>query len=353
MNTSFLRRSALFGGVALVALFSVAGRAEIIEQVLVKVNGEIFTKTDLELRQAAALRQSGQDLDPANDPTGEKFRQLLSEVTPQLIVSVVDEMLIVQHGTELGYRMGDEQFESVLTNIKQDNKIETDEALKEALKQEGMTLADLRQNVERQMIFSRVRQNEVTGVAVSDEEAERYYKAHLDDFTTKPSVTLREILVATSDNAAPATEQARTKADGIRERALAGESFEELASTLSDSPSRTNAGLIGPLNLVDLNADFQKLLEGMDVGDITPVVSTPRGFQLLKLESKTETVVTPFGEAREKILDLVYQQKAQRQFQTFIEGLRAQAIIDWKAPEIQKAYEQGLAQLKAQLASAL
>ena len=37
----------------------VAGvRAEIIEQILVKVNGEIFTKTELESRQVAALRQS-------------------------------------------------------------------------------------------------------------------------------------------------------------------------------------------------------------------------------------------------------------------------------------------------------
>jgi hypothetical protein len=35
---------------------SATPRAEIIEQVLVKVNGEIFTKTDLEARQVSALR---------------------------------------------------------------------------------------------------------------------------------------------------------------------------------------------------------------------------------------------------------------------------------------------------------
>ena len=38
-------------------------RAEIIEQILVKVNGEIFTKTDLEERQVSALRQMGQQID--------------------------------------------------------------------------------------------------------------------------------------------------------------------------------------------------------------------------------------------------------------------------------------------------
>ena len=34
-------------------------RAEVIEQVLVKVNGEIFTKSDLETRQVEALRAHG------------------------------------------------------------------------------------------------------------------------------------------------------------------------------------------------------------------------------------------------------------------------------------------------------
>ena len=41
------------------------------------------------------------------------------------MVDAVDEMLIVQRGKELGYRLGDEQFKSVLDNIKKENKIET------------------------------------------------------------------------------------------------------------------------------------------------------------------------------------------------------------------------------------
>ena len=48
-------------------------RADIIEQVLVKVNGDIITKTELETRQIAALRQKmqGQQVDPAAlDGTG-------------------------------------------------------------------------------------------------------------------------------------------------------------------------------------------------------------------------------------------------------------------------------------------
>src|SRR5476651_750113 len=82
--------------------------AEIIEQILVKVNGEIFTKTDLEQRQVAALRQKGQQIDLKNDPNNAQLRKALDEITPQIMVDAVDEMLVVQRGRELGYKLGDD-----------------------------------------------------------------------------------------------------------------------------------------------------------------------------------------------------------------------------------------------------
>jgi len=120
-------RRALVALLLLAATFAVL-RAEVIEQILVKVNGEIFTKSDLEARQVAALRQQlGQQVDLKSDPSDAQLRKMLDEVTPDLIVSVVDEMLVVQRGKELGYKLSEEQFQSVLGNIKKDNKIESDE----------------------------------------------------------------------------------------------------------------------------------------------------------------------------------------------------------------------------------
>ena len=56
-----------------------APQTDIIEQVLVKVNGEIITKTDLEARQIAALRQKNPNLRPESDAA---LRQALADVTP-------------------------------------------------------------------------------------------------------------------------------------------------------------------------------------------------------------------------------------------------------------------------------
>src|SRR5437773_7499261 len=146
-----------------VMMAGAGARAEIIEQILVKVNGEIFTKSDLEQRQVAALRQKGQQFDVKNDPSNEQLRRALDEITPQIMVDAIDEMVVVQRGKELGYRLTDEQFTRVVSDIRRENKIDTDEQFQAALKAESMTVADLRRNLERQMIREKVQQNEVLG----------------------------------------------------------------------------------------------------------------------------------------------------------------------------------------------
>src|SRR5438876_10230256 len=99
------------------------------------------------------------------------------------MVDAVDQMLIVQRGKELGYKLSDEQFKTVLDNIKKENKLESDEQFQAALKQENMTMTDLRRNPEKQMIVTRGQQDDVYGrVGVSEEEARKYYDSHLNEF---------------------------------------------------------------------------------------------------------------------------------------------------------------------------
>ena len=335
----------LVGLVALLA--SVAVRAEVIEQVLVKINGEIFTKTDLESRQVAALRQMGQQVDPKTDPSDAQLKKMLDDVTPQLLVNVVDEILLVQRGHELGYTMSNDRFQSIVDSIKKDNKINSEEEFQAALKQENMTLTDLRKNLEKQMIVSQVQQNEVLSrIAVSDDEARRYYDSHKTEFTSPQTVTLREIFVAVPGDGVTLNvgrdEEARAKAEDIRKRALAGESFEKLAADLSDAPSKANAGLIGPLNLNDLSQDIKSLLAPMKPGDVTQVLRAAKGYQLLKLESMSTAELMPFDKARDQISERVFTGKRNEEFQKYLEKLRNQAIIEWKNPELKKAYDEGL-----------
>ncbi len=347
-STLPLSRFCLLSALAVITVWAVAPlQAEIIERVIVRVNGDIFTKTDLETRQVNALREQGVS-QQTNDA---EMRQKVEQMTPQILVDAVDEMLLVQRAKELGYKMNDEQFNETLANIKTRNKIENDDQLNAALKQEGLTLADLRKTLERRYMVERVEQVEVfSRLSVSQDEVKRYYDQHKSEFTSVPTVTLREILVRVPTDGktvnVAADEEAKQKADSIRERALKGESFEKLAE-LSDAPSKANGGLIGPISRADLDPTFAKMLATMKVGDVSPVLRTPTGYDIVKLEAQTETKVLPMEEARQQIGDKVFAAKQQAAFESYIRKLRASAIIDWKVPELKKLYDEQVARAQA------
>ena len=337
-----------FAAIAVLAV-GLAGttlRAQIIEQVLVKVNGEIITKSDLEGRQISALRQKNPNLRPNSDA---ELQKALADVTPGVIVDAVDEMLMVQRGKELGFTMSTDQFNGIVDNIKKENKIENDEQLQAALKQEGMTMADLRRQLERTMLVQRVQQQEIMQkLQVTDTELRTYYDAHKDEFGTTPSITLREITInvpvtAQGVNVAQ-DEEAKKKAGDVRAKIIAGEPFARLAADYSDSGSKANGGLVGPLPKTDLSEELQKEISGLKTGGVTPVLRTTRGYQIIKIENLQETTTKSFDDARPEIADKIANNKRQGEFKKYIEKLRTEAIIDWKNDEIKKAYELGLKQ---------
>ena len=81
--SNFARAALVVAACSLGGGVVVAG--EVIEQIIVKVNGEILTKTDLENRQVATLRQMGQQVGLRPDSTDAQLRQMLDQVTPQLV----------------------------------------------------------------------------------------------------------------------------------------------------------------------------------------------------------------------------------------------------------------------------
>ena len=134
-------------------------------QIVATVNGESFTTKDVRSSQA--------------------------------LVAAVDEMLVAQRGRQLGYILSNEQFANIIVNIRRDNKLETDEQFQAALEQEGLTIEDLRNNLEHQMIRQRVEQNEVLAkLVIADDEARNYYDAHPNEFPLMPFEQARDQIKA-------------------------------------------------------------------------------------------------------------------------------------------------------------
>jgi peptidyl-prolyl cis-trans isomerase SurA len=329
-------------------------RAEILEQVLVKVNGDVLTKSEFERRQVGALRNRPELANAG--PNSLELQKAVAELTPELILDAVDELLLVQRGKELNYTLGDEQFNNIVANIKKQNNLEDEAKFQAALKGEGMTLADLRRNLERSMLVQQVQRVDVMDkLSVGDEELRAYYEAQKQDFTTPSEITLREILIEV-----PSTEkgvnvaqddEARATAEDTRKRLLAGEPFPRLAADVSAAASKANGGLIGPIKSDELAPQLQALLEKMNVGELTEIQRTARGYQILKLESRTNAKIKTFEEARGEIADKIVEQKFDAARDEYLDRLRAQATITWRNAELEKAYQHALARRSASSAT--
>jgi parvulin-like peptidyl-prolyl isomerase len=321
-------------------------RAEIVEQVLVKVNGEIITKTEFEARQVAELRNRP-ELSKASAASVE-LQRAITQITPDLILNAVDELLLVQRGREFGYALGDQQFAQYVEGLRKSQNLDDDARFQEALKQEGLTMADLRRNIERLMLVSQVQRVEIMDkISINDQEARAYYDQHRTEFTSPTEITLREILleVPTSDRGVNVAQDdaVRASAEELRKRLLAGEPFPRLAGEHSAASSKANGGLIGPIHSDELAPQLSDLLASMNVGDITGVLRAQRGYQILKLESRTDSKVKTFEEARGEIGNRIGEQKLRGEREKYLDRLREQATITWRNEELKKAYETALA----------
>ena len=202
-----------------------------------------------------------------------------------------------------------------------------------------------RHQIEQQLIINRVQQVEVMPkLSISEEEAHRYYDSHHADFMTESTVTLREILIGVETDKAgqfnvSADEAAQLKAEAVRARIMKGEDFAKVAGEVSDAPSKANGGLIGPIKTADIDPSFLKILEPLKVGDVTRPIRTPRGYQILKLESETKGELQPFDKVRDLIADKVYAVKQRTEMAKYLEKLRDQAIIEWKNEDLKKMYD--------------
>ena len=140
-----------------------------------------------------------------------------------------------------------------------------------------------------------------------------------------------------------ADEAARAKADEIHAKLVAGEPFARLAADSSDAPSKANGGLLGEIPYSDLAPELKDNLDPLKAGEITKVLRTPRGYQILKIDERSGGTPKTMEEAREAISERVFEQKRRAEFQKYLAKLREQAIIEWKNDEVKKAWQAGVA----------
>ena len=150
----------------------------------------------------------------------------------------------------------------------------------------------------------------------TDAELHQFYEERKSQMVTPEERRARHILIAVpkgADEAAIAA--ARKKAEDLRKRILAGESFEKLAEKYSDDPGSSKlGGDLGYFSRGSLDPAFEKAMFSMKVGDVSEPVLTSFGFHIIKLEDIRAEKAKPFEQVKDQLIKEYRQGVAERKF---------------------------------------
>jgi peptidyl-prolyl cis-trans isomerase C len=148
--------------------------------------------------------------------------------------------------------------------------------------------------------------------AVSDTDAELFYRLHLDRFWRPERRRASHILVTINDLFEEnRREAARARAEAIAAR-LAREAarFAEQAMKHSECPTALHGGMLGEYRRGRLFPALDVALFALREGELSGVVESPLGFHILRCDAILASGTIAFGEARERIRAMLADHRA-------------------------------------------
>jgi peptidyl-prolyl cis-trans isomerase SurA len=182
--------------------------------------------------------------------------------------------------------------------------------------------------IKEELLLLRVVDREVRSVImVADADMVRYYQEHQDRFAYPEEYQLSQILIRplNEDDGA-----ARGRAEAIAAALKQGENFEELALRFSEGPNAARGGRLGLVRQGELLPAIEQALAPLPVGGTTNVIEVADGFHILRVDDKKPRQFRPYEEVKAEIRSLVFQQKSEDQYQTWMADLKNKAYIDIK-----------------------
>ena len=302
--------------------------AMLVEQVIVVVDGDPYTVSDLDIY---AKIKTGAKL-----PTHEFTKVSQDAKSLMILEQFITDKLVQAEVKRLGIIVGDEQINRFIAMIKEKNQL-TEAQLTMALHRDGMDMERYRKSIRAEIERDRLINRQVKAkVSITPEDINRYYKANKSKFRTKDRVRLSHILIQVPDQPTPEEEKAAvSKALEIRKLAIAGESFAQLAQKYSQGAGASEGGEIGWVDRSSLISELANAAFNMSAGDISQPIRTSLGVHILKVEDRDRGSVKPLSEVEEKIKAELNAMVSEEQFQKWLKtDLRKNHQVDIKVPGV-------------------
>jgi parvulin-like peptidyl-prolyl isomerase len=294
-----------------------SARAELLEEIVAWVNGEIITKTDLEQEEQAMVAEAYRRY------TGDELDENMKLLRETMLIEMVDRKILLDRAKAM-FQDLEGVKSAYYEGFKESQGITDDAEFARMLRQEGMTIESFKLRLLEMYAPEEVLRYEVGNrISVSDQEIVDYYQQNPERFALEDEITLREIvLLADSDEKKAAK---RTEAEQIVETARAGENFAELAKQYSEAGTQAEGGLLGELKRGDLSMQLEVVAFNLPQGEVSDPIETPYGFHILMVEERTVGEQLSLDDTRDQLRLFLEDQKYQEELRTFREKIRAEA----------------------------
>jgi len=266
-----------------------AQEGSLVDRIAAVVGDSVITLTQIQER---VFQLASQGVEIPEDPSARARlqREILDQIIgEQLIVqAAIRDSTIVVDETDLEERVS----QDLQQRIRQYPGGQA--AFQQALQAQGWTLASYRDFLRGQLRQQRLyqsymakRSRDLAGIAVQESEIEQFFEEQKENLGDRPpTIEFTQIIVPTlpSDSAKEAT---RAEAERIRQLALQGEDFAELARRFSQEPgAQDSGGDLGWFRRGEMVAAFEEAAFNLGINQISAVVETEFGFHIIKVERR-------------------------------------------------------------------
>jgi peptidyl-prolyl cis-trans isomerase SurA len=328
------RALALAFAALLSALAAAPARAQeegvpvVLDEPIVQVNGDVIMLSQLK-RQNDEFREVLTKQRGVPAPEAEK--QIAARQS-EIIFNLINESLLIQKGKELPQmeQQVEEEVNREVLRVAKSSNIPSIEELEVAMRQEGLSLADIRDTLRRQFMRQAVLQREVDAriyYGLTEGELRKYYEANRDKFL---SVSMSEIFLSLAGRSAADLE---ARARQLATQARGGADFGALAAQHSERErdgvrtAPTTKGLLEENGkprwflVSELNKPVADALKGAKAGTVTEPIKLEEGYLILRVNETDDAFKENF------VRQMILSERGEKERETYLRGLRQEAYI--------------------------
>ena len=142
---------------------------------------------------------------------------------------------------------------------------------------------------------------------ITDQEMSAYFDAHRQDFEREAQRLAFNLFLRKEPG--ESREALFARADSLRKRVLAGESFHVLAEEFSDSETRHKKGLLGFISKGSLSSDLDRIIFSLETRVPSKPVLTKDGAHLFYVDQAVEPKRFSYDEVRFQIYQILESQR--------------------------------------------